>query len=117
VTSTTTPAPAPRATTPAVAAPVTRQRAAAPKPKPRVERPAKAVRNPPSKAGAPSLSSPPRRASDAVALGLSGVTVPVPSAQDGRALLLAGLALLALVSASGGFIGLVHRYRRELGEA
>jgi hypothetical protein len=31
---------------------------------------------------------------------------------DGRALLLAALGLITLVSASGGFLGLVHRYQR-----
>jgi len=47
-----------------------------------------------------------------------GVRLPfTPSDPDdrARALLLAGLALAALATASGGFLGLYRRYRRELG--
>jgi hypothetical protein len=57
------------------------------------------------------------RRSAATALGFGAARLPVPSPSDGSGLLLAGLGLLALACASGAFLGLVHRYRRDLGAA
>jgi len=56
-------------------------------------------------------------ATAATALGFGAARLPVPSPSDGSGLLLAGLGLLALACASGAFLGLVHRYRRDLGAA
>ncbi len=60
----------------------------------------------------------PRRA-DVLALSLPRVRPGdvVAPATDRRALFLAALALVTLVAASGGFLALAFRYRRDLGRA
>jgi len=73
----------------------------------------RAVVPPVARKATPKQTSVPRTLRDAI-----GVRIPfAPGSPDerARALTLAGAALAALAAASGGFLGLYRRYRRELG--
>jgi hypothetical protein len=56
-----------------------------------------------------------RRTPDALSMSFGRVGVVVHPPRDGSALLLAAASLIVLAFASGGFLGLYQRYRRQLG--